>query len=430
MLSTPSTEPCFALVDCNNFYVSCERLFRPDLWHRPVVVLSNNDGCVIARSNEAKAMGIPMGAPYHEVAVLLHRHHAAVFSSNFPLYADLSTRVMSVLENFTPSLEIYSIDEAFLDWSGLAQDRDKLGRHLKKTLWRWVGLPVSVGIGPTKTLAKVANEWAKKMSPAGVVDLMGLQRQKEVLCQLPVGSVWGIGRRLAAKLSQLGIETAWDLRCTDGGLLQSSFSIAVAQTALELQGKNCLQMETVAAPRKEIRCSRSFRPKLTELSQLHSALSEFCCRAAEKLRQQKSLAHVITVFLRSDRFDPEKPCYQPVLASVLKAPTHDSRRILAVAGGLLEEMYRPGYRYQQCGVLLGGLVSEADSSAQLELFSDAERSPSAAEPLMTVVDQINRRFPNGLFWAASVNYRRFRYRPRRLSSSFTTRWNQLPVVKA
>ncbi|HHJ39388.1 MAG: hypothetical protein AXA67_05320 [Methylothermaceae bacteria B42] len=426
----PSTEPCFALVDCNNFYVSCERLFRPDLWRRPVVVLSNNDGCVIARSNEVKALGVPMGAPYHEVAALLRRHNAEVFSSNFPLYADLSARIMSVLEGFTPHLEIYSIDEAFLDWSGLPQNKARLGVHLKQTLWRWVGLPVSVGIGPTKTLAKVANEWAKKISPEGVVDLMNPRCQKEVLLQMPVGGVWGIGRRLAAKLSQIGIKTAWDLRCADSGLLQSRYSIVVTQTALELQGKSCLQVETVVPPRKEIRCSRSFRPKLTELSQLHSALSEFCCRAAEKLRQQRSLAHVVTVFLRSDAFDPKKPCYQPVLAAALRTPSQDSRWILKCAGELLEKMYRPGYRYQQCGILLGGLVSEAEGNAQLALFNEEISQKYAGASLMEIMDRVNRRFPNGLFLGASVDYRRYRYRPQQLSPAFTTRWNELPVVKA
>lgn len=431
MSFTPSTDACFALVDCNNFYVSCERLFRPDLWKRPVVVLSNNDGCVIARSAEVKALGIPMGVPYHEVMPLLRRHRGVVFSSNFPLYADLSARVMEVLARFGPDLEIYSIDEAFLSLSGLGLEKRRVGSEVKKCLWRWVGLPVSVGIGPTKTLAKLANYWAKKASPTGVVDLTDPGLQKEVLSQVPVAEVWGIGRRLAAQLVELGIATAWQLRGADPGQMQSHFNILVAQTVMELQGIVCQQLQIAPPPRKQIRCSRSFRPKLTQLPDLHSALSEFCCRAAEKLRRQESLAQIVSVFLCSDLYDKTLPGYQPVRATALRSPSQDSREIFKAAAALLKSAYRAGYHYQKCGVLLGGIVPANFQGMQSQFFAkESAKGERRSQALMATLDKINHRFSQRLCLGASLAYRQSRFQGRQLSPRYTTCWHELPVVKA
>ena len=419
-MSSTAPEARFVLVDCAHFYVSCERLFRPDLWQRPVVVLSNNDGNLIALSPEARALGLKMGTPYFQAESLIRRHRVAVFSSNFPLYADLSARVMTVLGQFSPEREIYSIDEAFLGLTG--NEDEAWAERLRRTVWRWTGIPVRVGIGATKTLAKAAQSWAKRQGKSCAQIVTAAEREA-VLPQLPVAEVWGIGPRLAPRLIDLGLTTAWDLSRADAEWLRRRFSVTLARTALELQGWPCLALEAIAPPRRQIRRSRSFRPAATDGKFIASALASFAVRATEKLRQERLQARIVTVFLASDAFDDTQPRYAPVASAALPHPGSDTGRFLHIVQRLFQRLYRPGIRYRKAGVILAGL--EPVTGRSLPLDAPAERSE-----LMTVIDAVNRRFPKSLMPAASLTWLRRHYRPRYLSPRYTTRWHQLPKVKA
>ncbi len=420
-----------ALVDCNNFYVSCERLFRPDLWQQPVAVLSNNDGCIVARSQEVKDLGVKMGTPLHEVEPLLKQHGAHLFSSNYALYADISARVMSVLNEFTPEIEIYSIDESFLDLSTVyCGDISAYGLEIKRRVARNIGIPVCIGIGPTKTLAKLANFAAKKWrKTSGVVDLSDPARRQRLMSRVPVDEVWGIGSRLNQRLAQLGIYTVADLCRQSPDRMQAQFNIVLARTVLELQGVACLELEEVIPPRQQIVCSRSFKYRLSEWSDLHQALAEFTSRAAEKLRSQHSLAGSVSVSIRTNPFNPKEPQYQRSASLVLPSATQDTRALLAVARLLLVQIFRPGYRYQKCAVQLGHIKPQ-HSPGQLDIFEITDMlQQSKAQQLMQVMDGVNQRYPHALHSAALGLGEKRRYRPQRLSSRYTTNWNELAVVK-
>ncbi|MFP4077124.1 MAG: Y-family DNA polymerase, partial [Halochromatium sp.] len=329
-----------ALVDCNSFYAACEQVFRPDLRARAVVVLSNNDGCVVARSKEAKALGIGMGEPWFQVQQRLREagtgsEAVTALSSNYALYADMSRRVMRLLARFAPHQEVYSIDECFLDLSGLAETPTSLGARLRDTVLRWTGLPVCVGIGPTKTLAKLANHLAKQ-DPAwqGVCDLEALPETEvdDQLAQRPVGAVWGVGSRLAARLQTLGIHSALDLRRAPPRQIRQHFSVTLERTALELRGIACLDLEAIAPDKQQIRCSRSFGVPVTCREELAEALTAFTSRAAEKLRAQQGLASALVVEIRTQRFRQDPPPYAASRVQPLAAPSADSRRLAAAAG--------------------------------------------------------------------------------------------------
>lgn len=418
-------------MDCNNFYVSCERLFRPDLWQRPVAVLSNNDGCIVSRSQEVKDLGVKMGVPVYQIDKLVQQHRIQLFSSNYALYADISSRVMSLLAEYTPQLEVYSIDEAFLDLSGIA-DADPLsyGHMLRKQVGRHIGIPVCVGIGPTKTLAKLANFAAKKWrKTGGVLDVTDLELRHRLMQRVAVDEVWGIGSRLARKLNQLGIKTVWDLSRKAPGSMQAQFSVVVARTVLELNGVSCLALEELAPAKQQIVCSRSFKQRLTEFSDLAEALAGFCCRAAEKLRQQQSLTGCVSVFIRTNPFNPEEPQYQQSACRVLPHATQDSRRIIAYAKQLLQQIFKPGYRYQKCGVLLS-YIQPADIAQQLDLFNiDEDIQCSRGQRLMQTFDDINQRYPQGISIAAAGLEKPWQYRPVHLSGRYTTHWNELVRVR-
>src|SRR5664280_2427706 len=391
-------QPLLALVDCNNFYVSCERVFRPDLIGKPVAVLSNNDGCIVARSAEVKDLGVKMGVPVFQVQHLINQHNIQLFSSNYTLYADMSARVMSTLEEFAPSLEVYSIDEAFLDLTGVChKDPIAYGHRIRKAVFRATGIPVCVGMGPTKTLAKLANFAAKKWkNTGGVLDLSEPVRREKLMRIVPVGEVWGIGSRTAAKLNQLGINTVWDLATQPSKRMQAQLTIVVARTVMELNGIPCLELEEITPNKQQIVCSRSFSRRLTEYQELSEALAEFCTRAAEKLRQQHSVTGCITVFIRTNPFNPKEPQYQRAASVKLDAATQDTRAIIATANRMLKEIFRPGYNYQKCGVQLSHIQPES-SPGQMELFDFADNSlPTESRPLMKIVDQINRRFPRAI----------------------------------
>jgi DNA polymerase V len=428
-----TTEKRIALVDCNNFYVSCERVFRPDLIGKPVAVLSNNDGCIVARSQEVKALGIKMAVPLFQVQHLVDSHNIQLFSSNYTLYADMSARVMSVLESFSPNLEVYSIDEAFLDLTDLypcQQDPIAYANEIRKTVRRQTGIPVCVGMGPTKTLAKLANFAAKKWpQTGGVLDLADPIRRHKLMQIVPVNEVWGIGSRISRQLNQLGIHSVADLARQAPQQMQQQFSIVVARTVMELNAIACLKLEDVAPDKQQIICSRSFSRRLTTLQQLLPPMAEFASRAAEKLRHQHSVTGCISVFIRTNPFAEHEPQYQRAASLKLQQASQDSRIITRIVLQLLEEIFRPGFAYQKCGVQLSHIQPQL-APGQLDLF-DFPSGPLPAEnrPLMQAVDQINRRFPKAVTLAMTAIDHSWKPRADRMSQRYTTDWQQLVGVR-
>ena len=420
-----------ALVDCNNFYVSCERVFRPDLIGKPVMVLSNNDGCVVARSKEVKDLGIKMGVPVFQVQQLINQHQIKLFSSNYTLYADMSSRVMCTLESFAPRMEVYSIDEAFLDLTGVYfKDSLDYGQRIRKKVVKHTGIPVCVGMGPTKTLAKLANFAAKKWTKThGVVDLSDLKRREKLLRIVPVGEVWGIGSRTHAKLNKLGILTVWDLSVQSPFNIQKAFNIVVARTVMELNGTSCLTIEDISPDKQQIVCSRSFSRRLTQEAELSKALSEFCSRAAEKLRRQHSVTGCVTVFIRTSPFNEQEPQYQRAASIKLNTATQDTRTLITTANRILTEIFKPGYHYQKCGVQLSHIQTKT-TPGQLELFDfDHEDLPIENSVLMATMDKINKRFPKKIAIAATGFDQSWQPKAERISQRYTTDWKELRVVK-
>jgi len=420
-----------ALADCNNFYVSCERVFRPDLIGKPVVVLSNNDGCVVARSKEVKDLGIKMEVPLFQIQQLVNQHQIQLFSSHYSLYADMSARVMSILEEFAPRLEVYSIDEAFLDLTGVChQDTVVYGHRIRKAVVRATGIPICVGMGPTKTLAKLANFAAKKwLKTGGVLDLSDPVRREKLMRIVPVGEVWGIGSRTTATLNQLGIHSVWDLASQSSEHIQTRFTIVVARTVMELNGIPCLELQEIAANKQQIVCSRSFSRRLTEYKELSAALAEFCSRAAEKLRKQHSVTGCITVFIRTSPFNTQEPQYQRSATLKLDTATQDTRTLITTANRLLTAIFKTGYDYQKCGVQLSQLQSQS-APGQLELFDFVESGlPTENRPLMVAMDQINQRFPKAVSVAATGFDKSWKPKAERVSPRYTTDWRELVGVK-
>jgi len=424
-------QPLIALVDCNNFYVSCERVFRPDLIGKPVAVLSNNDGCIVARSKEVKDLGVKMGVPLFQIQQLVNQHQIKLFSSNYTLYADMSARVMSILEEFAPNMEVYSIDEAFLDLTGVChKDPIAYGHRIRKVVFQATGIPVCVGMGPTKTLAKLANFAAKKWQKTeGVLNLSETMRREKLMRIVPVGEVWGIGSRTSAKLNQLGIHTVWDLAIQPSKRIQAQFNVVVARTVLELNGVPCMELEEITPNKQEIVCSRSFSRRLTDYRELSEALAEFCCRAAEKLRRQQSVTGCITIFIRTSPFNPKEPQYQRAASVKLDAATQDTRTIIATANRMLKELFKAGYGYQKCGVQLSQLQPKS-APGQLELFDFVDSDlPAENRPLMEAMDRINRRFPKSISVAATGFDKSWKPKAERVSPRYTTDWRELVCVK-
>lgn len=422
-------EPLFALIDCNSFYCACERLWRPDLQHTPIVVLSNNDGCVISRSSEAKALGIPMGAPYFRIRHDLRRWGVAVFSSNYALYGDMSQRVMGVLESLMPRLEVYSIDEAFADLAGLPGAPEALGRRLRAEVQQRTGIPVGVGIAATRTLAKLANYAAKRWQrqTGGVVDLRDPQRRDRLLQAVAVGEVWGVGRRLSAQLQAIGIASAWDLAHADAAGLRARFSLALERTARELRGQSCLGAEEPAEAKREICCSRMFGQRLRELPPLREALASYTARAAERLRAQRSLCRVLRVSIRTAPLAPDGPGHAEGVLCPLPYPSDDVRLLTGAALAGLERLFRPGCAYSKAEVLLLDLCQHGQYTD--DLF--AERPPAAAQRLMGVLDAINARWGPGTLHTARIPRQpAWAMRRELLSQSYTTRIDQLWRVRA
>ena len=415
----------FALVDCNNFYVSCERVFNPALQHRPVVVLSNNDGCAVARSNEVKRLGIKMGAPLFEFRDLVAQHNIEVLSSNYSLYGDMSNRVMQIVQGYSPLTEVYSIDEIFLNLKGMPFDLEAWALKLKKQVLDWTGIPVSVGIGATKTLAKVANRMAKKNLFHGGVFELKEDRRIEALKALSIEEVWGIGSRWGKSLRSLGIQTAYDLTEQDYRHIQKQFNVVLARTALELGGLSCMPLE-VMVPRKQIRVSRSFGERITKYEPIREALSSFTARAAEKLRAQGSLTQAILVFIQTNRFNEKEPQHHQSIVMQLPVATDDTIMLLKAARKGLEKIYKPNHRYKKTGIILLDLTREANG--QNDLFFEANPKRQA---LMEALDQCHEWFGRKSLHFASEGVKcAWQGRRGYVSAHQTTSWENLPKVYA
>ncbi|MFP9228299.1 translesion error-prone DNA polymerase V subunit UmuC [Pectobacterium cacticida] len=420
----------YALVDVNTFYASCEKVFRPDLAHKPVIVLSNNDGCVIARSHEAKALGVKMGVPFFQIDELIRRHNIVVFSSNYALYADMSARVMSILEEMAPAVEIYSIDEAFLHLSGVAwrTSLEDVGRQIKTRIKREAHLPVGVGIAPTKTLAKLANHAAKTWRKThGVVDLSNPERQEKLLAMTPVGEVWGIGRRLARQMETMGIDTALALARTDLAYIRKHFSVVVERTVRELRGQPCLDIEALPPAKQQILCSRSFSSRITDYTHLHQAICRYAERAAEKLRHEEQFCRQISVFIRTSPHVPHGEYYSNQATCVTSTPTNDTRDIIARAIEALARIWKPGYRYCKAGVVLSDFYPQG--VAQLDLF-DAVKPMTNSASLMATIDRINHSGKGKIWFAGQGINPSWSMKRERLSPAYTTRMDDLRVVKS
>jgi DNA polymerase V len=415
-----------ALVDCNNFYVSCERLFRPDLAGVPMVVLSNNDGCVVSRSNESKALGIKMGQPWFECKELAEEHGILAFSSNYELYADLSNRVMSTLSDFSPSQEVYSIDECFVDLTGIPKLRE-VSYAMRQRVGLWVGLPVCVGIGPTKTLAKLANHVAKKHPRSrGVFNYNALndEQKAKLLQQIRVEEVWGVGRKLSKRLSLHGVQTVLDLRKAHIPTLRAEFGVVMEKIQRELQEVACIKLEEVQPDKQQIISSRSFGSMVTELDVLKDALSTFVANACAKLRSQKSHAAVIQVFLQTNRFRKDLPQYMPSLAVPLPYPTNDSLEVNRWAAYLCERMFKPGYQYKKAGVMLSEISPVTHRQGDL-----LEPPTLTNERLMLALDTLNQRYGRGTVKVSTQGaFRDWEMRQERKSPNYTTCWDEVPVV--
>lgn len=415
-----------ALVDCNNFYASCERLFQPELRGKPVVVLSNNDGCVIARSNEAKALGIGMGDPWHLSKPKFARHGVIVRSSNYTLYGDLSRRVMSVLGEFTPDLEIYSIDEAFLGLSGFENRVVDHALALRRRVLQWTGIPVSVGIGPTKTLAKVANRTAKKRTGSdGVCCLMEESAQVTALSDLTLTDLWGVAGRMAIRLESMGIRTPLQLRDADTALLRGRLGVVMERMALELRGIACHELVLASTDRKSIVASRSFGRIVTSRDEMLEALSAHTERAAEKLRRQNLAASQLTVFLMTNPFKPTERQYSNSCSIRLPVATADTALLIREASRALTRIWREGYRYKKAGVMLLDLAPA--SVVQGDLWSEPD-TPRRKD-LMRILDQLNSDFGRGAVrFAASGIEQSWKLRCAQRSPRYTTDWREILSV--
>ena len=416
----------FALVDCNNFYASCERVFNPRLIGRPIVVLSNNDGCVIARSNEAKDLGIPMGAPYYQHKSFIEKNNVKVFSSNYQFYGDMSQRVMKSLSMMLPNqdVEIYSIDEAFLRLDGFAmRDLFDWSLEVRNNILQWTGIPTSIGIAPTKTLSKIANHVAKKQTESGVFDLRDTDLQEYIMADLPVEELWGISRRWGKTLRSLGISTALQLRNTDPKFIQKKLSVVVERMVYELQGLSCLDLEK-QVPKKSIMSSKSFGTLLDKLEPIEQALSTYAVRACEKLRQQGSKAKSLYIFLQTNPFRVDQHQYRNSLKFEFDLPTSDTAVIIRVAKTLLKQIYKYGYYYHKCGIMLFNLVSEEYQQGHFFTPQDSSR-----DSLMKSIDIINESMGREtIFYAAQGVNQNWKMKRNNLSPRYTTNWEELVKV--
>jgi DNA polymerase V len=414
----------FALIDCNSFFASCEQVFRPDLRGKPVVVLSNNDGFVVARSKEAKALGIGDLQAFFKVEPLLRQHKVAIFSSNFPLYGDTSSRVMQTLRGFSPNIEIYSIDEMFLSFHHMPFELSDYARGIKNRVWQHTRIPVSVGIAPTKTLAKMANRAAKKITKCQGICVMDTPHKWEwYLRRVPVTAIWGVAKRLAKRLEPLHIHTAWDLARANPKAVRRVSSINLERTIAELNGTPCLALEELPPAKKQIYCTRSFGKKATELQPVLEGISLYAARAAEKLRAQRHLALTMHVFMHTSPFESGFHSVSDV--AQLPYPTDDTRLITALARDTVRRLYSPGHAFLKAGI---GLIEIVDRQHhQFDLLCTGQSAQT--DKLMRVIDQVNQQQGKGaVFLAAQGINKPWYMRQQYASPQYTTKWRDIPVV--
>ncbi|TXI09795.1 MAG: Y-family DNA polymerase [Polynucleobacter sp.] len=426
------SQPLFALVDVNNFYVSCERVFAPKLEKVPMVVLSNNDGCAVARSAEVKALGVKMGAPWFQIKDLAKIHGIQAYSSNYTLYADMSQRVVDILKQFTSQLEVYSIDESFLRIDTVLQHHASptaLGLGIKERIKDWTGLPVCVGMGSSKTLAKFANHLAKKYSQwQGVCDLNTLSKSElhQWMSEVEVGEVWGIGHKLAKRLQVMGVKTVWDLVQVSPQAMRLHFGVVMERLCYELRGVSCLELEEVAPPKQQIIASRSFGKLVTSFEDLSESIATHTSRAAEKLRLQNSVAGAITIFIQTNRFMSREPQYAQSIVLPLVTPTDDTLVLITAAMKGLEKIFKGGFRYKKAGVVLNLIADKPN--LQPSLFDDPKSRGQSAH-LMKAIDEINTKFGQSILKPAATGTKKsWEMRSGNRSPNSTTHWNQLPIA--
>jgi DNA polymerase V len=415
----------YALIDCNSFYASCERIFRPDLKTKPVVILSNNDGCVVALTKEAKDLGVKRGNPYFKIEKDILKK-LTVFSSNYSLYGDISHRVMNILSGFSPDVEIYSIDEAFLDLTGMDIDRVEFTKNIRAKVMKDTGVPVSVGIARTKTLAKLANHIAKKY-PAygGVFEINGQNDLDVILEKVPVEDVWGIGRQNTMKLNRKNIKTAKDLKNMPDGWIKANLGgVTGLRTVWELRGQPCIDLDSVAEPKQSIVSSRSFGERISDLNGLNQAVTTYISTASYKLRSQHSLASALTVFILTDRFKENEPQYNGSMTYKLPYPTSSTLELTEYGLKVLERIFKKGYKYKKAGVLLDGIVPAG--SVQYNLFTPDRFDPEVDK----VLDSVNRKWGNNSIFIASAGIqKKWSMRREFVSPHYTTDWNEILKIK-
>lgn len=444
----------YALVDGSNFYVSCERVFRPSLQGRPVVVLSNNDGCAIARSNEAKALGISMGAPWFEIRHFEHDAGLVALSANFTLYGDMSDRMMSVAAGLGPSQEIYSIDESFVSLEGVRGCHSQRARVVRDRILQWVGIPCGVGIANTKTMAKLANYISKAAErkpgsyPAELAQVCNLAMLPPsdldaVMAATEVGEVWGVGRRIGEQLRACGVHTVLDLVRLNPATVRARWGVVLERTLRELQGQACINLDDAPAPKREIASTRSFGRPVTELPHLLEAVSEFATRAAEKLRRQHSVAAQVQVFARTSPFRPG-PRFSRSAIVPLRRPSADTAAIVQAAHFGLRKIYQPGYQFSKAGVLLLDLAPDDLHQWELDLSGAGDSADCSGHAgdgtgrdrvqLMTAIDGINDRYGKGTVHIASAGVasqkKSWSMRQERRTPQYTTSWDEVPVARA
>lgn len=417
-----------ALIDCNNFFVSCERVFRPDTWNRPVAVLSNNDGCIIARSNEVKSLGVPMGVPLFQVRDVLERNSTVLFSANFGLYGDMSQRITSLISGLSPTIEVYSVDESFADLSSLGSvDYERWAKETKEMIWHCTGVPVSIGIGPSKTLAKAAAEYAKKeASSNGVHVALSEADRATLLSWLPVEDIWGIGRRYAPKLRDQGVRTAQDLAGLSDKWILKELTTRGLTTATELRGRAVLGFDDDSEGRKSIGRSRAFGHTIHSFHQLESAVATFTAQAAVKLRSQGSVAGSVVTYLKTSR---RSESYQSLTTTTpLSEPSADTGRLIRAALRGLESIYDKDFSYQKAGIMLSDITSQ--EAWQLSLLEpDGRRDKKAG--LMRSIDKLNNKYGASTVWHAAQDIQRSQWQSKheKRSPNYTTSWSDLPVLK-
>ena len=425
MSSTQYTKK-IGLVDCNSFYVSCERLFNPKIRRKPVVVLSNNDGCIISRSNEAKALGIKMGEPYFKAKDIIIKNNVNVFSSNYSLYGDLSRRVMRTLKRFNSDIEVYSIDEAFMDLSNFSdKEIEEVGKEIRSTVLKWTGIPTSIGIAKTKTLSKIANHIAKK-TKAGVTSLIGIENLDPILEKVEINDVWGVGRQLTKFYQKNGIYNAKQLKNKSNTWIKKCSNVLSSRTAMELRGISCIELEKTTSKRKSCVVSRSFGKRVENFQELKEAVASYCLNASEKLRSENLVAKALTVFVRTSPFQRNFGYYSNSKTIDFPIATNNSIETVKTAITILESIYKNGYRYQKAGVMFSGL---SDENSKENLF--ASEKDEKINKLMRSIDKTNFRFGRRTLSIASAGIRKKWFMKREHSSKIDTAdFYCIPTIKA